>query len=187
MAGTSFEAALMPSTIPTGYEFKGWDTEPDGTGKRYGELDKVPMPSSNLTLYAIWDDSLSPFAAIDMMMSVIETTDPEDELANEPDPALKPEDPELDLEPEPPNEPPDEPEVELGAPEDTGLEPESPSEEEVKQEELEFETESSSKAQAKSEKLENEPESTNVNDESNYKSNETGSDLPNKSGEEPED
>lgn len=40
----------------TGYEFVGWNTEADGSGKSYGDEELVPSLSEDLTLYAQWTE-----------------------------------------------------------------------------------------------------------------------------------
>lgn len=50
-AGTDIE---MANTTRTGYTFLGWDTLVNGTGIRYTNGSIYTMPTSNVTLYAIW-------------------------------------------------------------------------------------------------------------------------------------
>ena len=40
----------------TGYEFVGWNTEANGSGKSYGDEELVPSLSEDLTLYAQWTE-----------------------------------------------------------------------------------------------------------------------------------
>ena len=52
--GTTHE---VPSDEPTRphYVFKGWNTEPDGTGTAYAPGDGVEIPGDGMTLYAQWE------------------------------------------------------------------------------------------------------------------------------------
>jgi len=46
--------ASATSLVKTGYEFDSWNSSSDGTGNEYTEGQTINMPSSALTLYAIW-------------------------------------------------------------------------------------------------------------------------------------
>lgn len=50
-AGTDIE---LTDTVRAGYTFLGWDTAANGTGTRYTNGNVFTMPTSNVTLYAIW-------------------------------------------------------------------------------------------------------------------------------------
>lgn len=50
--GTNFTAGSAVSRA--GFTFAGWDTQADGGGTRYAAGASVPMPTSNMTLYAQW-------------------------------------------------------------------------------------------------------------------------------------
>lgn len=43
-----------------GFDFDGWNSTPDGSGATYAAGVVVPMPASDLTLYARWTDATSP-------------------------------------------------------------------------------------------------------------------------------
>ncbi|MCX8013709.1 MAG: InlB B-repeat-containing protein, partial [Rectinema sp.] len=42
------------SLFRAGYEFAGWNTQPDGSGTQYGAGTSIPIPESDITLYARW-------------------------------------------------------------------------------------------------------------------------------------
>lgn len=47
---------LAPGTLSRfGYEFLGWNTQPDGSGDSYTAGDMITMPAENVTLYARWE------------------------------------------------------------------------------------------------------------------------------------
>jgi uncharacterized repeat protein (TIGR02543 family) len=50
------------SLVRTGYTFKGWNTEPDGSGTRYAELGDYDL-LGDITLYAEWQPSSEQLAA----------------------------------------------------------------------------------------------------------------------------
>ncbi|MDP3176849.1 MAG: leucine-rich repeat protein, partial [Spirochaetaceae bacterium] len=43
----------------TGYEFAGWNTEPDGSGEPHDPAQTFPMGSSDVSLYAMWHNGLA--------------------------------------------------------------------------------------------------------------------------------
>ena len=56
-SGATFNAASASSlTAPIGKQFKAWNTSANGTGVAYNAGAIVTMSSSNITLYAIWED-----------------------------------------------------------------------------------------------------------------------------------
>lgn len=44
----------MPTPVRSGYEFIGWNTEPDGGGTAY--TSESTFPTDDLTLYSQWKD-----------------------------------------------------------------------------------------------------------------------------------
>jgi uncharacterized repeat protein (TIGR02543 family) len=50
------DAVTLSATVPTktGYQFNGWNTRADGAGVNYLSSGSLTMPSSNVTLYAVW-------------------------------------------------------------------------------------------------------------------------------------
>lgn len=60
---TLYEGITLPENnyTLTGWEFKGWNTEPDGSGKSYGDATEVPEKDfgyglkEHITLYAQWE------------------------------------------------------------------------------------------------------------------------------------
>jgi hypothetical protein len=57
-AGTEFNTAMNMFTAPVCMKFIGWNTKADGTGTSYSEGQEVTMGSSDLILYAMWEDIL---------------------------------------------------------------------------------------------------------------------------------
>ena len=54
-SGNYFTTADAPTR--TGYTFVEWNTSADGTGTSYVESEEIPVPSENVTYYAIWEDN----------------------------------------------------------------------------------------------------------------------------------
>ena len=53
----------------SGYEFISWNTKADGSGSTYKSGDKITM-TSNITLYAIWQDNANGHEYVDLGLSV---------------------------------------------------------------------------------------------------------------------
>ncbi len=55
--GATFTVASAEGiTAPEGKQFKEWNTEADGSGTSYNPGDTITMGTSDITLYAIWED-----------------------------------------------------------------------------------------------------------------------------------
>ena len=57
-AGDTFAAAANTFAAPIGKQFKEWNTATDGQGTGYAAGDTFTMPAANVTLYAIWENTL---------------------------------------------------------------------------------------------------------------------------------
>ncbi len=57
MPGEPLTIAANMFTVPSGKQFKHWNTQADGAGTSYAEGDTMDMPASPLDLYAIWESS----------------------------------------------------------------------------------------------------------------------------------
>jgi len=59
-AGAMFSAAQTTGmTAPDGKQFKHWNTVADGSGAVYAAGSTVTMPANAITLYAIWEDTVT--------------------------------------------------------------------------------------------------------------------------------
>lgn len=57
-SGQKFQAvSIIGIQAPDGKQFKEWNTSSNGTGTWYWPGESITMPSSALTLYAIWEDA----------------------------------------------------------------------------------------------------------------------------------
>ncbi len=83
------DPATLPEDMPTldGYVFSGWNTNPDGSGEKYGPGQDITL-TENLTLYAQWSPKPTPKPALEPTLEPTQEPEPTQVPTQEPEPTL---------------------------------------------------------------------------------------------------